>query len=232
MGPAKANAGALHCGARAASVERAGWGGLAAVGEEEDGGVGCGEGDGGSEGEGGEVGGVGLGGEGGEDDEGAGGAEGGGSDGGGHRVDGAEGDGVEGAAGGEGFDAVGPDFGGKAEGADGFLEEGGFFALRLGQGDGEGGVGELDGQAGEAGAGTEVEEGGAGAEAGGGEEALAEVAADDVVGGADGGEVDALVPFKDEVEVEEELRGEGGRDVGVGGEEGEEFGGGHGRGSC
>jgi len=62
----------------------------------------------------------------------------------------------------------------------------------------------------------------------GGEEALAEVAADDVLGGADGGEVDAVVPFKDEVEIQEELGGERGGDDGVGGEEGGEGGGGHG----
>ena len=122
---------------------------------------------------------------------------------------------------------MGPDLGGEMEGADGFVEEGGLFGAGLGQGDLDFGAEELDGKAGEAGAGTVVEEGGAGAEVGGGEEALAEVAADDVLGGADGGEVEAGVPLENEVEIGEELGGERGGDGGVGGEEGGKGFGGH-----
>ena len=44
---------------------------------------------------------------------------------------------------------------------------------------------------------------------GGGEEAFAEVAADDLFGVADGGEVGAGVPFEEEVEVEGELGDQG-----------------------
>jgi hypothetical protein len=153
--------------------------------------------------------------------------EGGGGDGGGHVVDGAKGDGVECAITGHRFDAMGPDLGGEMEGADGFVEEGGLLGAGLGQGDVDFGAEELDGESGEAGAGTVVEEGAAGAEVSGGEEALAEVAADDVLGGADGGEVEAGVPLENEVEIGEELGGERGGDGGVGGEEGGKGFGGH-----
>ncbi len=123
-----------------------------------------------------------------------------------HVVDGAEGDGVELAAGGHGFDAAGPDFGLEGEGADGFAEEGGFFVLGFGEGDVDVGAEEGDGEAGKACSGAEVEEGlGVGGEMVGGEEAFAEVAADDLFGVADGGEVGAGVPFEEEVEVGGEL---------------------------
>ena len=119
-----------------------------------------------------------------------------------HLIDGAEGDGVEGAVRRHRLDALGPDFCGDGERADGFAEERGFLPLGFCEGDGDFGVKELDGQAGETGAGAEVEQRVGRTDVGGGEEALAEVAADDLLGRADGGEVDSGVPFLDEVEVE------------------------------
>lgn len=148
---------------------------------------------------------------------------------GGHVFDGAEGYRLKFTINRHRLDAVGPDLGWEIEGADGFAEEGGFAGARLGKGDLDAGAGELDGEAGEAGAGAEVEQGSAGAEVGRCEEALAEVAADDLLGGADSREVDSGVPFEDEVEVEEELGGKLGGDGGVGGEERGEGFGGHGR---
>ena len=87
--------------------------------------------------------------------------------------------------------------------------------------------GELDGEAGEAGTGTQIKEGLGGRKMTGGEEGLAEVAADDLFRTADGGEVGAGVPFQEEVEIEGELvqeerswvgivRGQEGGDGGLG----------------
>ena len=71
----------------------------------------------------------------------------------------------------------------------------------------------MDGEAGKAGSGAEIEEGGVGGQAGdeveAGEETLAEVAADDFLGFADGGEVGAGVPLEEQVEVGGELGIEG-----------------------
>jgi hypothetical protein len=149
-----------------------------------------------------------------------------------HVVDGAEDDDVELAAERHGFYAGGPDFGLQAEGTDDFAEEGGLFVLGFGEGDGELGVEELDGESGESGTGAEVEEGRGGSDVLGSEEAFAEVAADDLFGVADGGEVGAGVPLEEEVEISGELGEEGfGQTWGVGGEEGSDFGfgeGGHG----
>ena len=63
----------------------------------------------------------------------------------------------------------------------------------------------LDGEAGESGSAAEVQQGFCWGEMGGGEEAFAEVAADDLFGVADGGEVGAGVPLEEQVEVEGEL---------------------------
>jgi len=131
-----------------------------------------------------------------------GGARSGGGEGSGHVVDGAEGDGVELTGGGHGFYAVEPDFGWEVEGADCFAEEGGLFVLGFGQSDLNVRAEESDGKAGKAGPGAEVEEGGGvGVEMGGGEEALAEVAADDLLGIADGGEIGASVPLEEQIEI-------------------------------
>jgi hypothetical protein len=144
-----------------------------------------------------------------------------------HVVYGAEGDGVEAESWVEGVDARGPDFGGEMQGADGFAEERCLFALGFGEGNAKRGVEELDGEAGKAGTGAEVEEGGVGWEAWsevpGSEEAFAEVAADDFFGVADGGEVGAGVPLEEEVEVGGELGVEVrwyGKEVQIGVEEG------------
>ena len=113
------------------------------------------------------------------------------------------------------FDAVGPDFGFEVESADGFAEERCFFSLGFGQGDLERGEEELDGEAGEAGAGAEVEESSSGRkkrlDVDASEQAFAEVAADDFFRFADGGEVGAGVPAQEDVEVEAEVRVEGRR---------------------
>ncbi len=118
-----------------------------------------------------------------------------------HVVDGTEGDGVEEAGGRHGVDAGGPDFGGESECSNGFAKEGGLFALGLGESDEEIGVEELDGETGKAGSGAKVEKGGAGGQAWdeveAGEEAFAEVAADDVLGIADGRDVGAGVPLEE-----------------------------------
>jgi hypothetical protein len=133
----------------------------------------------------------------------------GGGEGGFHLVDGAEGDGVKLAAGGHGFDAAGPDFGLEGEGADGFAEEGGFLVLGFGEGDVDVGAEKGDGEAGKTCSGAEVEEGlRAGGEMAGGEETLTEVAANDLFGVADGGEIGAGVPLEEEIEVDGELEEE------------------------
>jgi len=71
-------------------------------------------------------------------------------------VDGAEGHAIE--LGVEGFGATGVDLGGDVGDADGFLKEGGFLALGLGEGDGYVWAADRDGDAREAGSGAEVEE--------------------------------------------------------------------------
>lgn len=73
-----------------------------------------------------------------------------------HLVYGAESD--CGEAGGEGFGAFGVDADvGKVEGAGGFAEEGCFFVLGFGEGDGDLRAEDGDGKAGEACAGTQIE---------------------------------------------------------------------------
>src|ERR1700733_7352225 len=120
-----------------------------------------------------------------------------GGDGGGHVINRSKGYDVELAVEWHGFDPVRPDFNvGQGEGAHDLAEEGGFFVLGFGEGDLDLGVQERDGQAGESGSGAEVEEGfGFGGDVAGGEEAFAEMAADDLFGIADSGEVGAGVPF-------------------------------------
>jgi hypothetical protein len=140
-----------------------------------------------------------------------GGARSSGSEGRGHVVDGAEGDSVELTRGGHGFYAVGPDFGGEAESSDYFAEEGGFFVLGFCECDLDVRAEERDGEAREAGPRAEVEEGGGvGVEMAGGEEALSEVAPDDLFRIADRGQVGACVPLHQEVEIGGELRKDGG----------------------
>ena len=129
-----------------------------------------------------------------------------------HIVDSTEDDGVELTVGGHRFDASGPDFGGEVEGTDGFAEEGGLFVLGFGERDLDLRTEEGDGDSGETCSRAEVEEGGGvGVEMTGGEEAFAEVAADDLLRIADGGEVSAGVPLEEEIEVEGELSVEVGR---------------------
>ena len=125
------------------------------------------------------------------------------------------GDGVELAVCGHGFNAVGPDFGAEVEGADDFAEKGGFFVLGLGEGHLNVWAKQGYRETWKAGSGAEVEEGrGVEVEVTAGEEALSEVAADDLFGAADGGEVGAGVPFEEEVEVDGELGGEEGWHLG------------------
>ncbi len=143
-------------------------------------------------------------------------------EGGGHVVYGAEGYGVELLGGRQGFDPVRPDVGCETEGSDYFAEESRLFVLGFGEGYLDFGAEQGYGEAGEAGSRAEVEEGGgAGIEVLGGEEAFAEVAADDLLWVADSGQVGAGVPLEKEVQV----GGEPGhhvlrrRDREVGGEE-------------
>ena len=110
------------------------------------------------------------------------------------------------AGGGHRFCAGGPYFCLETEGADHFAEEGSLFVLGFGEGYGDVGTEELDGEAGEACSGAEVEEGRAGSEVLSGKEALAEVTADDLLGIADGGEIGSGVPLEEQIEVGGELR--------------------------
>jgi hypothetical protein len=172
-----------------------------AGGSEEDAGLGVGDGDGGMEGKScGEYGWCT-----GEEEElvaGSGCCSGYGS---GHVVYGTKGDGVELAGFGQAFGSGGPDFYRKAKGADCFAEESGLFVLGFGKGDGDLGAQDGYGEAGEAGSAAEVEEGGGcWVKVAGGEETLAEVAADYLFGITDGGEVGAGVPLEEEIEVEGE----------------------------
>ena len=123
-----------------------------------------------------------------------------------HIVHRTQGNYVEAPVCGHGFDSIGPDLGGEAEGSDDFAEKGGLFVLGFGEGDLNFRVEERNGQAGEASSGAEVEESaGVWVEVLGGEEAFAEVAADDLFRVADGGEVGAGVPLEEEIEIDGEL---------------------------
>lgn len=117
-----------------------------------------------------------------------------------HVIDGAEGDAVE--ALGEGFGAGGVDAGMEAEGADGYLKEGGFLRLGFSEGDGERGAADGDGDARQAGSGAEVEEGGkaCGQSAGGGD-GFEKMAAEDRFRIADGSQIDAGAPVEEERQV-------------------------------
>ena len=111
-------------------------------------------------------------------------------------LDGAEGD-QAGARGGEVFGAGGEDVGIiDDKGADDFAKERCFFLVRFDQGGFERGSPELDGEAGEAGAGAEVQVAGrgwrvAGEQVPGGEEGFAEMSCHDTFFVADGGEIHA-----------------------------------------
>jgi hypothetical protein len=100
----------------------------------------------------------------------------------------------------------------QCKGAGDFAEEGGLLVVGLDQSERDVRGPELDGEAGESGAGAEVGDRikgfhhrghreHRGEEVAGGEEALAEVAGDDFFGVADGGEVDAGVPAEEYIDV-------------------------------
>ena len=100
----------------------------------------------------------------------------------------------------------------QSKGARDFAEEGGLLMVGLDQGEREVRSPELDGKAGESGAGTYVGDrfkgfyhrghrGRLGEEVASGEEALAEVAGDDGFGFADGGQVDAGIPAKEYIDI-------------------------------
>ncbi len=94
---------------------------------------------------------------------------------------------------------------GEMEGPADLAEEGRFLAVAFDEGELQLRGPILDGQAGKAGAAAEVEDvllGVAGEERAGGEERLAEMADDHLLGGAQGGEVHALVPAGEQVEVD------------------------------
>ena len=113
---------------------------------------------------------------------------------------------IETPCGRHGFHPIRPDLGGEVQSADDLAQEGGFLVLGFGEGDGDLGAEEGYGEAWEAGSGAEVEQRrGVGVKVAGGEEAFAEVAADDLFGVADGGEVGTGVPLEEEVEVSGEL---------------------------
>lgn len=93
---------------------------------------------------------------------------------------------------------------GELDGAADLLEERGFLAVGLDQGEGEHGRPVFEGEAGEAGAAAEIEDilgCIAWEKMAGGKERLAEVADDHLFRGAQGGEVHALVPADKQVEV-------------------------------
>jgi len=128
----------------------------------------------------------------------------GGGDGGGHVVYGAQGYAVKFLL--EFFGAGAVDFGGEMQRADGFAKEGGFFVLGFCEGYFDFGAHEGDGDAWESGAGAEVEQGvNSRWEAGGAEDGLEEMAAEDSLFVADGGEVGSGVPFLEEGQIGGEL---------------------------
>ena len=132
-----------------------------------------------------------------------------------HVVYGSEGDRVKDAILWQGFNPGGPDLRREAQRSDDFAEKGGFFVLGLGEGHLNVWAKQGYRETWKAGSGAEVEEGrGVEVEVTAGEEALSEVAADDLFGAADGGEVGAGVPFEEEVEVDGELGGEEGWHLG------------------
>ena len=121
----------------------------------------------------------------------------GGPDRGSHLIDGAEGHAVEHLD--EGLGAAGVDTCRNAGDADGFAEEGGFFVLRLGEGDADFRPADGDGNSGEAGTGTVVEEcGDPGRKRLRAGDGFEEVALEDAAGIADGGEIGAGVPTEEE----------------------------------
>jgi hypothetical protein len=102
----------------------------------------------------------------------------------------------------------------KGEGPDDLAEECSLFVLGFGEGNSDLRAKKGYGEAGEAGPGAKVKKGsGAGINLAGGKEALAKVAADDLLRVADGGEIGAGVPFEEKVEVKGELGEEAGWDV-------------------
>jgi hypothetical protein len=138
-----------------------------------------------------------------------------------HIVHRTHGDDVEAPVGGHGLYATGPDLGGEGEGPDGLAKERGLLVLGFGEGDRDLRAKKGYRQTGKTGSRAEVKEGpDAGVKVAGGKEALAKVAADDLLRIADGGEVGACVPFEEEVEVGGEVGKEVSGDFGkVGNEE-------------
>ena len=115
---------------------------------------------------------------------------------------------------GVGLGANGADFyAGELEGADDLAQKRGFALVGFQQRRTERGRPDLDGEAGETGAGTDIQQVPVASrqaaeriQMAGGKEGFAEVASDDLFGIADGGEVDARVPAQEEVEIAGELR--------------------------
>jgi hypothetical protein len=130
--------------------------------------------------------------------------------------DGAEGDYVEGGAEGFGACALYIDVR-QCKSAGDFAQEGGLLVIGLDQSEGDVGSPEFEREAGESGAGAHIGytgrvhsfhhrghsggRGRAGKQVAGGEQALAEVAGDDVFGVADGGQIDAGVPPDEDIDI-------------------------------
>jgi hypothetical protein len=138
-----------------------------------------------------------------------------------HVVHRAQGNDVEAPVGGHGLYATGPDLGGEVERPDDLAKEGRLLVLGFGEGHGDLGAKKGYGQTGKTGSRAEVKEGpDAGVKVAASKEALAKVAADDLLRIADGREIGAGVPFEEEVEVSGEVGKEVSGDFGkVGNEE-------------
>jgi len=133
-------------------------------------------------------------------------------------LDSAEDDDVERGVGGEGFGTAGEYIDVRqCKGTDKFTQEGGFLVVGLDQSERDVRGPELEGYAGEAGAGADVGDGGtgqifqhrghrgrrgnAGEQMAGGEEGFAEVAGDDFFRVADRGQVDAGIPAEEYIDI-------------------------------
>ena len=117
-----------------------------------------------------------------------------------HPVDGAQRHAVKLAL--QGFGSAGVDFDSDFKDASGFLEEGGFFALRLGQRHGDLGAADGDGDAGEACAGAEIEQGGnPGGQGAGAGNGFDKMAGKDAVLVANSSKIHARIPAVEQGEV-------------------------------
>jgi len=93
----------------------------------------------------------------------------------------------------------------EPQSTDGFAEKTGLFALRFGQGNVGFWVEELNWDTGKAGTGAKVQKSVEFGEVLSGEEAFAEVAADDLFGVSDSSEIGTSVPFEEEFEISVKL---------------------------